>query len=184
MNHANAIEITELRGETSIEKLVDVCYTLFDYYRKGQNVYYVMDGIKIYSDEATSIDAMERLFFKIYGCSQDERLKQIATERKSEWIKLGFAKLPEDKHNKWVEYVDYICNNIDYFVLGDPITDAITVVETINKTEDRKVLKEIVNQITGSDKTLYKVAVQLSNKGALVEELFKEILNPPGGPKF
>ena len=184
MNNESAIQITELRSATSIEKLIDVCYTLFDYQRKGQNVYYVIEGIKIYSHEIKLATDIERMFIKVYGCTQDEKLKQTAKERKAEWLKVGFTKLPEDKHSKWVEYVDYICENIVHYVYGNPITDAINVIETINQTEDREALKGIVNDITGSDKTLYKVAVQLSNKGALVEELFKEILNPPGGPKF
>lgn len=179
------IEITELTETTGNQELTNVCYTLYGYQRKGINAYYVFEGIKIYAREIQSPEDIERMFNKVYGCSYEEKVQRTVAEKKVEWVKYGFENFPQEKHAKWLEYVDQVCANMHYYQFGNPITDAIRVIDTVNDTDDRDLLKEIVIAITGSQLILFKAVVAFSNKGELLEQINEELKNtPPSGPKF
>lgn len=177
-------QITELTETTGTEELINVCYTLYGYQRKGINAYYVIDGVKISSSEVRSPEDIERMFYKVYGCGYKEKVQRTISEKKVEWVKYGFEHLPLDKHAKWLEYVDEMCKALPHYQFGNPITDGIKVIEAINATDDRELLTEIVKGITGSNMVLFKAAVTFSNKGELIQQINEELKTPPSGPKF
>ena len=75
------IQITELTETTGTEELINVCYTLYGYQRKGINAYYVIDGVKISSSEVRSPEDIERMFYKVYGCGYKEKVQRTSSDR-------------------------------------------------------------------------------------------------------
>ena len=168
-------EIKELTVTNANEELDNVCYTLFGYKMRGEDVYYDFHGEKIYSKDINDVSDIERLYFKIYGCGYSEHVKKKALESRQTWLEMGYKVVDPEKHSEWEKFVDAIIEVIDFYRFGNPIIDTLNNLTTIDAIEDREELKEFINSLDGSNNVLVKSALSFSPKAGLIQEIVEEL---------
>ena len=172
------IEIKELSVTDYNEMLENVCMTLWGYKMRNVEAFYEFEGVKITTKDISSPADIERLFQQIYGHSYSEHVKQKAILQKPAWLAQGFRLIDPIKQEEWVDFVNKTIEVIDFYHIGNPITDTLNLLIRINATEDRDQLKEIIISVDGSNNVLVRTAITFSNKGDIIQSIYDEIKQP------
>lgn len=169
------IEVKELTVTDMNEELENVCYTLYSYKMKNVDAFYDFNGTKIFSRDITGLDAIDRMFKKVYGCSYDDYVTKKANEMKPIWLEKGYKLISPDKHKKWEEFVNVTIENISFYHVGNPIGDTLTLISKINEVSDSEELKKILISLDGSNNILVQTAINFSKHDEELTHLYEEI---------
>jgi hypothetical protein len=168
------IEIKDLEENKFNEELENIFYTLYGYKMKNIEAYYDYNGVKLYSKDITGIETLDKWYITIYGCTYTEHVQKKAEEMRPVWLEKGYALIAPEKHDKWTELVDNTIKNIAFYHVGNPIEDTLRIVERVNSMTDNEEIRQLLVSLDGSNNTLVKTAIEFSNKGHLLSEIYEE----------
>ena len=169
------VDVVELLFNDVNEELENAVFTLYHHKLKNQEAFYEINGVKIYSKDITGPESVDEMFIKVYGDNYFDYVTKKAESLRGEWEEKGKAILPPDKHHKWVAFVDFVVKGLAYHHVGNPIEEAIELLNKVDVIEDEDELKDIIRELVGTKDFLIRVLLTFSKKAEDIARLYVEV---------